>query len=319
MGYTLNMEEKDNQNKKSIVVLFLVIFFIGISAIVPASWFGVHSSKKITSPVIDLASIHSVEEVATDSNNDGIITWKEVMTDTLKADDVTIKKLQEIPVDKKIIAELNDPNNLTSSFSKNLYLSSAYLEKNGVALDQKTKDDLINKLILEEKNKIIKTVYTYKDINVAKTETKVSIKEYGNTVGPFLQNTINQKVGLTDIVSINSYIKTKKESDLANLAENRKKLDITIKKLLTISVPPSATIYHLIALNKIKEYRDVVDSISKADADPLRATLVITDYMNTAFEAAKALGELSYYFTIQNIVFYSKDSGYLFTSSYSKK
>ena len=308
------MEIQSTQTSRSIAVIIIIVVLIVVSAIIPAKWLN-KGPQVIQKPKLDLSAISSVQEVATDSNNDGVITWREVMADTLHTSTTTLQELKSVPIDQKEVDALNDPNNLTSSFAKNIYLASAYLDKNGIT-DQASKDEIVAKLIQDEKAKIVTTVYALKDINVAKTETKESVREYGNKLASLLQETLVQDFLKADIYAIGTYAESKDLNDLKDLITNKKRLDSLVQKFLALSVPPSATIYHILTLNKVVAYKDVVEAFSKADSDPLRATFVSTDYPEKV-RAITLLNKTLYnYFVFKNIVFLSNEKGYLFTTGY---
>jgi hypothetical protein len=310
------MEEKSTLTSRSIAVILITITLIALSALVPAKWLGVVPKKQLK-PKLDLSSVSYAEQVATDSNHDGVVSWGEVMNDTLKPSSSTLEELKKIPIDQKEIDNLNDPNNLTSSFAKNLYLAGAYFDKNGIT-DETSKQEALAKLMQDEKSKIVPTTYSYKDFNVAKAESKDSIRVYGNTVALILENIITEKSAGDDIVSINSFTKSKDVKDLIPLKNNKGRLDDVVQKLLKVSVPPSAIIFHIITINRVAAYRDLITSLSNADKDPLRATFVIENYTNTAIATLRTYLQLSDYFNGQNIIFSSKEKGYVFTAGYSK-
>jgi hypothetical protein len=240
------------------------------------------------------------------------------MTDTLKPTASTLEELKKIPVDQKEIDTLNDPNNLTASFAKNLYLTGAYFEKNGIT-DEASKEQAMTALIQQEKAKIVPNTYSYKDINVAKAESKDSIRTYGNAIASILENIITEKVMLDDISSISNFITSKDAKDLEPILKNKKRMDTIMSKLLTLSVPPSAVIFHLATLNNVAAYRDMITDLAGSEEDPLRATIVIDKYTLTAINAGRATLQLSNYFTIKNIVFSPKEKGYIFTAGYIAK
>lgn len=309
------MEEKSTTTSRSIAVIIIIFTLIAVSALIPAKWLGAAPQQQ-SSPKLDLSAISLPQEVAVDSNNDGVITWKEVMNSTLPTSPATLEELKKIPVNPKDINELNDPNNLTSSFTKNLYLTAAYLDKNGIT-DQSSKDDMVTKLLQNEKDKIVPTIYTYKDITVAKTESKESVHLYGNTVALILENIITEKSLTDDMTSIKTFIQSKEESDLSPLVKSKKRLDSVIQKLLSVSVPPSAVIFHIMALNAVTAYRDTVANLANANNDPLRATLAVDTYPDKAISTLRLINQFTSYFTTKNIIFSSKEPGYIFTTGYT--
>lgn len=309
------MEEQSTQKSRSIAAIIIIVTLIAVSAIIPAKWLGATPKKQIK-PKLDLSAISSAQEVAVDSNNDGVVSWKEVMNDTLHTPPATLEALKKIPVDTQEIENLNDPNNLTSSFAKNLYLTGAYFDKNGIT-DEQSKQEALAKLLQDEKSKIVTTTYSYKDINAAKTESKESIRTYGNALALILENMITKKIVTDDITAINTFTQTKNKEDLSPLLKNKKHMDDVVQKLLKVSVPPSAIIFHITALNRITAYRDVVASLSNADKDPIRAAFTIDTYGSVSISALRVFGQLSNYFNNQNIIFSSKEKGYVFVTGYN--
>jgi hypothetical protein len=244
------------------------------------------------------------------------VSWKEIITGTLGATSSALETIKSVEVDPKAIEELNDPNNLTASFSKNLYLVSAYLDQNGIT-DEQAKNQALVKLMADERAKLVFTTYGYKDIIVAKTESKESVRAYGNTIAPQLQTVLSEKITTSDMMSVSNFSTSKNPADLLPLIKNKKRLDTIINKFLTVSVPPSALSQHLLILNRISRYRDTLDNLSKMDTDPLRATLVVDGYIETAGMIVRLFNQLSTYFDTQGIVFFPQEGGYVFTVGYT--
>lgn len=311
------MEGKSNQTYRSLVVLGVVILLILLSAITPAKWLGVEVKKKPYNK-LDLTVMTSPSEFADDTNNDGKIGWNEIVESTLKDSTTSLSRINQKPVDQKVIDELNDPNNLTSSFSKNVFLATAYLKEKGIT-DEVTKQEAVNYLIAQEASKIIVTNYTLKDIKVAKSESKDSIKSYGNTIAPIIKDLISSEIITNDIKSLSSFIDTKEEKELLPLINNKKRVDILIQKLLAIEVPNSAISYHLLTINRLASYSDVLDNLSKSSSDPVRGTLMVDKYQNVILLVIHIPNQFYNYFNMQNIVFTTKDNGYVFTSGYTYK
>lgn len=309
------MEEKNIQTKKQLAVLGVVLILILLSAIVPAEWLGI-TPKKYSYKKLDLNTLTSPQEIAEDTNNDGTVGWNEIVISTFKDSTSTLLELNKKPIDKKIIAELNDPNNLTSSFSKNVFLATAYLRDRGIT-DEATKREAVDYLVQQEAKKIVVTTYKPTDIKLAKNETKDSIKAYGNAIAPIIQDLISSKIITKDILSVSSFTTTQNENDLKPLIENKKRLDGLLQKLLAIEVPPSAMTYHILALNRVALYRDTVDNLSKSASDPVRGTLSVDTYQDAMLLVVRLPNQFYDYFTVQNIVFTAKEAGYMFTTSFN--
>lgn len=309
------MEGKNNQTYRSLVVLGVVVVLILLSAVTPAKWLGVEVKKKPYTK-LDLTVMTSPSEFAEDINSDGKIGWNEIVESTLKNSTTSLSQINQRPVDQKIIDELNDPNNLTSSFSKNVFLATAYLRERGIT-DEATKQEAVNYLIAQEASKITFTSYSLNDIKVAKSESKDSVKVYGNNIAPIIKNLISTKIITDDLTGLSSFITTGDEKELLPLINNRKRVDGLIQKLLIIEVPSSAISYHLLTLNRLASYSDLLDNLSRSSSDPVRGTLMIDKYQDIILLVIRIPNQFYDYFNMQNIVFTSKDSGYLFTSGFN--
>lgn len=309
------MEAKTNQTYRSLVVLGIVILLILLSAITPAKWLGVEVKKKPYNK-LDLTVMTSPSEFADDTNNDGKIGWNEIVESTLKNSTTSLSQINQKPVDQKVIEELNDPNNLTSSFSKNVFLATAYLKEKGIT-DEATKQEAVNYLIAQEASKIIVTNYTLKDIKVSKSESKDSIKTYGNTIAPIIKDLISSKIITDDITSLSTFVSTKEEKDLLPILNNKKRVGGLIQKLLIVEVPNSAISYHLLTLNRLASYSDLLDNLSKSGSDPVRGTLMVDKYQNVILLVIRIPNQFYNYFNMQNIVFNIKDYGYIFTYGFN--
>lgn len=311
------MDKEHEKKVQSLSLLGIVIFLIAISAFLPASWIGGEQKIRLYPKLnIDLAPSDSITEIASDLNNDGTLSWGEVVSATIDNSTSTREKLASIPVDKKSVDELNDPNNLTASFSKNLYLNGVYLDKNNIQ-DDASKKAVAAKLIQDEAQKIRPTLYTSIDIKIAKIETKDTLKKYGNDVASILENILSEKSIKSDLTSIATYTQTKNVTDLLPLVKNRDRVNTVLQKLLSLSVPPSATMQHVVTLNRVVAYRDVLDNFSKSDSDPLRANLVLDSYIPTTILVGRVFTLYSNYFMAKNITFGSGEAGYVFVTGYT--
>lgn len=291
----------------------LFVLTIGVS-LLPSSWFGIKPAQK-TYAKIDLSSI-SMEDIANDTDGDGSLSWKEIVSVNMTNEETAALKGRE--PDPKVIAALNDPNNLTASFSKNLYVASAYLTQNSVS-DALSQQETLNQLMEEEAKKLAETSYGIKDLKVAPTEDKTSIKNYGNTVASILGNLITSQTTMDTIGSVQAYIETKDSAALPPLVAEYKRIDSKIEKMLALEVPLSAVTYHLLALNRLNSYRNLLYNLSQIVDDPLRASLSIDKYAQKVVATVKIYENFASYFSIKNIAFGSKEAGYVFVVGYTIK
>jgi len=287
-----------------------------MSAFVPARWIGVKPQVSNYTPV-DFNKLTTVNDFAKDADGNGQISWKELILSS-EGGAAAAQELQNSQPDPKAIAALNDPNNLTSSFSKNLYVASTYLESNNIT-DEASQQNVVNQLMAEEAAKMVPTTYSFKDLNVVKNEANETVRVYGNAVAVILDDVITEQAALEDLTAVQNFTDTKKAEDLAPLAKNYTRVDAKLKKLLALPVPLSASAYHLLAINRIALYRDTLGDLSHASTDPLRATLAFQKYQNSTMSVLRIHQELSHYFDSKNISFTSKEKGYVFTVGYTPK
>jgi hypothetical protein len=285
-----------------------------LGGIIPASW--INSKPKNDSA--DLTSVTQIDVTPKDKNTDQPLSWKQITLKAFSDQPETLDQLKSAPIDSGAISQLNDENNLTASFSKNLYLASAYLKENNIT-DESAKQNVINQLIEQEAAKIVPTVYHYSDLNVAKTESNDSIKAYGNSVASILSDVVSVKVLNDDLKAIDNFTKTQDSASIMILKKDSDRVALIMKKMLNVSVPPSATIYHISALNQLAVYNDMLKNLSKADTDSLRANIALKNYSNAVLSVVKLYKNLSEYFDIKNIAFSLKESGYVFTVGYTIK
>ncbi len=310
----MEQETPISNNRKTIALLGALVVITVAGAIIPASWFKVDRPNQ----TLDLTSVDTINVTPKNKDTDQPLTWKQLAEQTFSDQPEILEELKSTPIDNNAISQLNDEENLTASFSKSLYLASAYLKENGVT-DEESKQDVVNQLIEQEASKIIPTVYTYKDISVAKAESKDSIKAYGNSVAFILSNIITEASLNADIKALHDYTKTQDPATIAPITKDYTKVSDIVQKLLKIPVPASATVYHLSSLNQITAYRDMLGNMSKMATDPMRANIALKNYTDTVISTISVYKNLSDYFDTKNIVFNSKESGYVFTVGYTPK
>ena len=294
--------------KKALAVLGYLLGFVIITLVVPARWLGMKPVERHYSR-LDLSYKGAPSQEIKDGD-----TWKGLVTSNLGPKEV--KKLEVQKPDPVMIKSLNDPDNLTASFSKNLYVTSSYMarDKNTTAEQQQ---QILNNLVAQEATKIIPTVYTLKDVKVASKEDKNSIRKYGNDVATILKNVVTEKTIRDDFGGVTSYTTSKNSADLVAITKDSARIDAMLNKLTTLSVPPSATLYHLKAINQLATYRDVLFNLSKVDTDPIRATIMLEKYQETMIGALRMYANLGKYFDLQGIAFTGKEAGYVFTIGYT--
>lgn len=313
--YFIDMEPNTTTGSvasRSLAALGVMIVLLLLSAVMPASWFGV-KPKAYTK--LDLNDLTPTSRLAGEGGGLVEDAWREAAIDSLGTSTKELVKTTKI--DPAAQKRLLDPNNLTASFSKNLFAASAYLKQNGT--DGVNQEDLIKTLMNEEAKKITLKVYTTSDIKINNNATMSDKKAYGNALGSILKKAETYKLGEGEAEALNDYLTKKDPALLLTFITKRANTDKLIQEMLSINVPLSAVPYHLLALNRASEYRTMIDGFSTADNDPVRASIAFNGYIPTIKALAGALGNLSSYFGSENIVFTKNDAGYRFTTGYTNQ
>ena len=298
-------------------ILLGVLFFILIgSAFMPARWFGVTQSPLRTSrPPVDFTQLQNDSPFIKDINKDGEISWAEVVRSTAQGSSSIIELQNEKP-DPIIIARLNDPDNLTASFSKNLYLASTQITNSG-GVDEQTQKQVLDQLVSDEKKKIVFKKYAYADIKVANSDSQESIKTYGNIMATTLKNLITRKKIENDFSGLTRFTQSGDEKDLDSLVKDASNVNTILKKLLTLSVPPSAIAHHLLVVNQVSVYQETLLNLSKISSDPIRTSYVLNSYPDTIISTLLIYKKLTEYFNFKNVTFSGKEPGYVFVIGYT--
>ena len=293
----------------------LLLLTVGTS-LIPASWIGLGSPKREYAP-LNLSLAQDLKTLAQDTDNDGTISWKEYIAGSLGVSG-TSTSMTDLETDPRTIAALNDPNNLTASFTKNLYMASVALQQEGVN-DPTTEQQIITKLIQGEQGKVEVKTYTQEDIKIGKDNSAYALKVYGNSVASILQGFITEQSITDDITGIGNFTNSKNEADLIAIVKSKKRIDSVMEKLLSVEVPSSAAPVHVDILNRIGKYDATLKDLTRAYDDPVRATFAIKSYADDAVSALQSIPYLAQFFEQKHAVFSLKDPGYLFMGSYTNK
>lgn len=308
------MEILKNEQLRSIILLVSIILLTVMVGFLPASWFGI-KSPNIKYKKLDLSQPASIKDVATDVDNNGIVDWNEFISQTTGKTQLESSLFSKNNPDPKIVEALNDPNNITTSFSKNLYLTSSYIKQYGG--QESNRDEVVEKLLIDESSKIAFNPFQYKDIRVSATETISSRKKYGNDLGVIISIGIKSGLALNDLDTIQSYVKNQDSYSLSLLKEKASTASSIVISIQKEEVPPSAAAYHLSLLNNVAEYSNMMKNIATADTDPLRASISFKNYTDVTAKMLQSIAAMSQYFLSQDIDFSKNDSGFIFSPSYT--
>ena len=294
------MEEKYS---KSLLGIGVLVVFVILSAFIPASWFGIKEVKPEQKADLTVLHVQDLKVLAQDNNKDGVPDWRTLLAKTYDAGvqaNPNTKADTKSPLTQEEKVRLNDPNNLTSSFSKNLYVASAYMKENGIT-DQESQQKLFNELLNQEASKVIIKLYTEKDISISKKEDTASINTYGKSIQIVAAQAVKYNFLVNDIETVQKYLASKKSEDLKPLVTKATQVDTVLHTMLTISVPTSAVNTHLNTLNRLSAYKTILDGLSKTDTDSIRGTLSARQYEATASLLVKSLINFDEYFKAHNV------------------
>lgn len=315
--YTYNMTNDHGTPPQLLPILTVggLILFVVIANLIPGSWFGIHApvGSHVRLDLDQLTHLPSFNDGTQGVGEDGTINWNQFVSSTY---DGSTNTQNTASLDPNAVQALNDPNNLTGSFSKNLYVASTYLNQQGMT-DPGSQQQTVSTLLSNEASKLTITTYSVSDLHVAATESKASLKLYGNAVAPLLLSALTQQMIADDLTAIKNFANTEDKNSLTGFIKNKNTADSALKKLLQISVPPSAITYHLLLINRIAAYENTLNDLSKIDTDSVRGLLAFQNYTDTVTLVLKMRSQLSNYFNIQNVVFSAQDPGYLFTAGYT--
>ncbi len=285
-----------------LVGLGLLVILVIATTFIPASWFGVKEVTPVYTP-LNIVTVESFKTIARDNNNDGAPDWKTLLQQTYKESDATVNTTKEqSPVSKEDRARLDDPNNLTSSFAKNVYVTTAYMKQNNIT-DPATQQDTINGLLDAEASKIAIKLYTEKDLTVSTKEDRASLITYRDTIAGIATQAASYNFADGDLEIVGTYNTSKNSKDLLPLKKKAGQVDTIIKKMLATTVPRSAVTLHLTALNRLSAYKTTLEGLSAVDTDPVRSTLVARQYQNTVDLVAKSLLRFDDYFKAVGVPF----------------
>ena len=294
--------------------LLMVGGLLVLSLIIPAKWLGVAPVQEKKQGLI-LRDPDELAMLSGDSDRNNNPDWKDLLNKTTSAS--TTEAAKKTAVSEETKKRLEDPNNLTASFSKNLYTASAYAQKNG-ELSTAQQEELVSSIVQGESDKIVIKTYTLDDLTIAKKENETTQRAYGNALGTIFKEAQKYKLEVADVSAIKAYLTNKDPAPLASLVIKKNNTTIIINELLKLPVPYSASPYHLLLINRMSAYRTSLEGLSTADTDPMRATIAFKSYVPSFQLVASSIASMQIYFKLQNVTFKSNEPGYVLTTGYTK-
>ncbi len=299
---------------KFATLAILVFLFLLVA---PAKWFGIGKQTYEKNEALPTQIELATQNINDDSDSDGIPNWKESLLGTNpKAKDAkpfeTTTKTPLTTENSKVDSRLADPNNLTSQYIKNTVGIASYVQQQNL-----TQGDVLNSVsngVADQVASLSQSkTYTEKDLIISKDESVTALKKYGNTV------IIVFLAGFHDIDAPNVLTplqEYEKNNDPAKLKIYNSKATILAKMItdiLAIPVPDSAVNLHLYLLNTSEQYKTMLINFGAVQDDPMRALIGVKTYKEVTISLGTIITSYADYFMKKNVIFTSKDNGYLFT------
>ena len=294
--------------KKALVVLGSLLLLVALSLVVPARYVGIKKPKQAK---LNLDINQDLTVLQQDTDNNGSGDWRDMLNQQIKT--AATNTIPKTSVDPVIQKRLDDPNNITASFSKNLYTATAYAKKEG-NLTAAQQAELANKIVENEAVKLTTKTYEATDLHLTKNETDASRKAYINSLGTIYKKNNVSKLTVNDIPAITAFTTSKDATVLQSFVVKKDIIDTIVTQLLAMNIPYSAAAYHLLLINSLSQYSSMLDNLSKGGDDPLRAALAFKTYAPTVKSMYSALTSLQSYITLEEITFTPSDPGYILVS-----
>lgn len=294
-----------NKTSVSIMMLTLAVFAVAIPFSSKITYEG---SKK--TPLV-LRTSDELRLLSSDRDGNDVEDWRDLVLGSLST--TTEAAFARAEPNKEAEARLADKNNVTASFSKNIFTVAAYASNNpNLSEDEKT--NLVADAVRTEAPKTQPKVYTTSDLRIAASNSFDAKILYGNTMALLLEKANKGGLGSNDLLLLQTYTEKGDPELLAPLASKKVKVDQILEELLKVSVPSSALVFHLRLINSVSAFSATLDGFARADSDPLRSLAFLNTYQETITKLYSSMNDLQDYFTLENVPFQSSDPGYIFIS-----
>lgn len=301
------MEPSTSSRAVSVSIMMAVLALLAV--VIPFS-----SVEKTKQPRVTPLILRTDAEIALlkgDRNGNQTEDWKDIILETMSTS--TKEQALRAPTDAVTLERLKDPNNLTSSFSKNIYTASAFIAKNPT-IGEEEQANLISGLIEKESSKIQPKVYTMDDITVSKEDSNPERKKYGNAMALLLKKAEGYDLTSDDLAPLAKYNETKDVEDLAFFINKRDNVQKILEGLLSIPVPPSAAIFHVNLVNAVSLFVLTLDAFAGTKEDPIKSLAFLNSYEETTKDLFIKIASMQDYFTLEKVSFTESEPGYVFIS-----
>ncbi len=301
----MNIMESTTSRGASVSIIFAVLALLVV--VIPFS--SVQKNKQPTYKPLVLRSDAEIALLRGDRDGNNIPDWKDAILETMSS--TTKEELNQIPIDEETVKRLNDPNNLTSSFSKNILAASAFVSKNPTMTDAE-QSELVTGLVKDEVSKIKPKTYSLEDLTLTKSDSDTERKVYGNAMALLLKKSDSFDLTSDDMAPLARYNETQDEADLSFFVTKKNNVHSILQGLLALQVPPSAAVFHLNLINAVSIYEMALDAFASTKDDPIKSITFLNAYGETTQNLFVRIAASHNYFSLVRVPFTEKDPGYVF-------
>ncbi|MBX4211067.1 hypothetical protein KW783_03805 [Candidatus Parcubacteria bacterium] len=329
----------------------VIVSLIIAAAIVYGGWYARNKKHAVaikpveTTTVSDLkgemftnAFIAQTAEI--DSDSDGLKDWEESLwqTDPHKADTdgdstkdgaevaagrnpVVKGPHDQLEITNKTATPANDdnsPKTITDAFSRQFFARYLELKKSGVAITPEVETNLIKELLNQGYFAPDGKLYANYDLTVNRAlnaDSADAIFAYGNAVGKILLKYAPKKGTENEYVILERSFNDENEKEVDKLAEHVSDYERTVRDLLKVPTPPSATSLHLAFINATARVLDSIRAMKNLYKDPVASYGNVAKYPENIDALANSIKDLKSYFFEKDVTFQQADPGYALVSS----
>ncbi|MFH1978825.1 MAG: hypothetical protein ABII97_00330 [Patescibacteria group bacterium] len=277
----------------------------------------------------------------TDSDNDGLADWEEVLwktdpknpdTDgdgTSDGEEVRNNRNPAKPapgdeLTEEEIRSLNNPSGYVSPFDQisktddftQKFLTQYLLQKSlseGV-LDDVAKEVLIKSVLGGTSLDLSFRTFSVSDIKISNTDDTATIKQYGNDMGNIIKKN-DTGIKMEEILlSLKKAVETNNKTPIEKLKTVVEKNTQIINEAAKVSVPKSAVNIHIDFLNGMSRITEMILGMYKSMDDPLSGLVAIGNYQETVTELINVNKKINAYFDRKSVVYKSSDAGYVYAN-----
>lgn len=221
----------------------------------------------------------------TDSNDDGVPDWQELLHNT--------KPLAVASSSEAFKAS----DTLTEQFALDFF--ETYMRNRGLGPLSRPPEDLVNQATQSLVTKVQDTLYTKKDITTY-PGTASDVTEYINAVATIIDSTQLPTGSRNELAIIEEAVNTNDSAVLSELAPIIENYDVIVTGLQKLEVPEIMATEHLDFLNATQAVRNDIFYLRQLFIDPVKALLHLNRYQDDVlglgyafvnlFETANQLG-----------------------------